>query len=60
MIILPLLVMGVTTVWFWVGGVRDLVRLFRRLKTVRRNDLDDGMVVGHRNLDEVDLPDRKH
>ena len=56
MIILPLLVMGVTTVWFWVGGVRDLIRLFQRLKTVRRNDLDDGMVVGHRNLDEVDFP----
>lgn len=60
MIVLPLLVMVVTSLWFCWGGVRDLVRLFRRLKTVRRNDLDDGMVVGHRNLDEVDPPGLKH
>lgn len=54
MIILPLLVMLVTTVWFWLGGVRDLVKLFHRLQTIKQNPKDDGMVMGHRNLDEVD------
>ncbi|MFA6111477.1 MAG: hypothetical protein WDA75_22185, partial [Candidatus Latescibacterota bacterium] len=54
MIVLPLLVMLVTTVWFWWGGLRDLVRLFRRLKTIKQNPKDDGMVMGHQNLDEVE------
>jgi SSS family solute:Na+ symporter len=40
------------TVWFLIGGIFDLKELFRRLATARRNDLDDGMVVGHQNLDE--------
>lgn len=52
-IVLPLFVMAVTTVWFWWGGVRDLFRLFRKLQTVRRNDADDGMVIGHHNRDET-------
>jgi hypothetical protein len=43
-----------TTVWFIWGGIRDLRRLFKSLKTVNRSDLDDGMVVAHHNLDEQD------
>ena len=47
---------GVTvTVWFTWGSIRDLKKLFARLKIVQRNALDDGTVVGHRNLDEVGL-----
>ncbi|MFH1614077.1 MAG: sodium:solute symporter [Planctomycetota bacterium] len=38
--------------WLAFGGIRDLLRLFRRLKTVERNALDDGRVVDHHNLDE--------
>ena len=59
-IILPLFVMVVTTVWFWWGGVRDLFRLFKRLQTIKRNPNDDGIVVGHRNLDEVEDQAESH
>ncbi|MDD2706865.1 MAG: hypothetical protein PHV34_02555 [Verrucomicrobiae bacterium] len=52
LILIPVFVAAVTTVWFVWGGIRDLIRLFRSLKTVKRNKLDDGMVVGHHNADE--------
>jgi SSS family solute:Na+ symporter len=52
-ILLPFVVGVITVVWLTWGGLRDLRRLFVALETVQRNDLDDGMVVGHRNLDEV-------
>jgi SSS family solute:Na+ symporter len=52
-VFLPLLVGAITTVWLTWGGVRDLRRLFRDLRTCERNDLDDGMVVNHHNLDDV-------
>jgi len=52
-ILLPFVIGVITTFWFTWGGVRDLRRLFVALRTVRRSDLDDGTVVGHRNLDEV-------
>ena len=45
----------VTTVWFTWGGTRDLIRLFRDLKTKETNPLDDGRVIGHVNADDVDL-----
>ena len=52
-IVLPLLIGVVTTLWFTWGGIRDLRRLIRALRTVRRNEFDDGMVMGHANLDEA-------
>lgn len=51
-ILLPLVIGAITTVWFTWGGIRDLRRLFVSLRTVRRNERDDGTVVGHVNLDE--------
>ena len=51
-ILIPLATVAFTIVWFTIGGVRDMYRLFRDLGKVERNDLDDGMVVGHHNLDE--------
>jgi len=46
-------VIGVgTTIWFFVGGIWDLKDLYHRLKTVKRDHLDSGMVVGHHNLGE--------
>jgi SSS family solute:Na+ symporter len=42
----------VTSVWFTWGGVRDLRRLFRSLRSVKRDALDDGTVVNRRNLGE--------
>ena len=46
---------SVTAVWFTWGGVRDIRDLFKRLKSQKINDLDDGTVVGHQNLDEIAL-----
>ncbi len=42
-----------TGVWFTWGGVRDIRSLFRRLGRERLDVLDDGMVVNHRNRDEL-------
>ncbi len=44
---------AVTTVWFTWGGLRDLRNLFRSLRTLQRNVLDDGRVVGHVSLDDI-------
>ena len=52
-ILLPFAIGAVTVVWLTWGGVRDLRRLFVSLRALKRNDFDDGMVVDHRNLDEV-------
>ena len=42
------------TIWFILGGIRDLKDMFRVLKTVKRNELDDGRVVDHHSVaDEV-------
>jgi SSS family solute:Na+ symporter len=43
-ILLPIALGTVTSVWFSIGCVRDLRRLFRRLKTLQRNPDDDGRV----------------
>jgi solute:Na+ symporter, SSS family len=50
LIIIPLAISVVTTVWFAWGGIRDMVRLFRALQTVRRSEKDDGRVVDHHNV----------
>ncbi|NLF19694.1 MAG: hypothetical protein GX595_20880 [Lentisphaerae bacterium] len=52
---LGLFVGAVTTVWFTWGGVRDLIRLFRSLKTLKRSVLDDGRVIDHVSADDVAL-----
>lgn len=52
-ILLPFAIGVVTVVWLTWGGLRDLRRLFAALRTLKRNDFDDGTVVDHRNLDEV-------
>lgn len=44
----------VSTVWFMWGGIRDLLRMFRRLSTLQRNELDDGRVMGHINADDLE------
>lgn len=43
----------VTTVWFTIGGSRDLWIMFQRLKTHRADTLDDGRVIGHANADDA-------
>lgn len=40
------------TVWFMIGGGFDVVALFRAMTGSKRNDADDGMVVGGKNAGE--------
>ncbi|MDR1190145.1 MAG: hypothetical protein LBK60_00585 [Verrucomicrobiales bacterium] len=42
----------VVAVWFFIGATRDLLELFRTLKTVERSDADDGTVRDHHNAGE--------
>lgn len=42
----------ITVIWFTMGGLRDLKYMFNRLKVIKRDDLDDGRVINHHNLDE--------
>ena len=44
-------------VWLGIGGFRDLGRLFTSLRTIKRDIRDDGTVVGHTNLDELENGD---
>jgi hypothetical protein len=32
------------TLWFLIGGIKDIKALFRSLTTIRRDDHDDGTV----------------
>ncbi len=41
-----------TTVWFFWGGVRDLLRMFRDLASRKRDSLDNGMVSGSVSLSD--------
>ena len=50
---IPVVMSLVTAVWFTWGGARDIFRLFQHLKAQVVNELDDGTVVGHQNLDEA-------
>jgi len=45
----------ITTIWFLIGGLRDIKYLFRALRSAERNALDDGRVVDHRMLADVKL-----
>ncbi len=46
----------VTTVWFLVGGVVDVTRLFRDLRKIQQNDADDGTVVNGHNAGDPPSP----
>lgn len=52
-VMLALAVGAVTSIWFSIGGVRDLRIMFKRLATLERNVLDDGRVVGHANSEDT-------
>lgn len=44
-VILPLVIGSITCVWFTWGGIRDLRKLFRHLRSSSANVQDDGRVV---------------
>ena len=48
-----------TTIWFTIGGMDNIFRMFRDLKIAKRDARDDGMVVNHHSLGD-DLPTPKN
>lgn len=55
---LPVFFAVVTGIWFTWGGIRDIRRLFVRLKEQKVSSLDDGTVIDNRNLDEFALEEK--
>jgi Na+/proline symporter len=49
---LPLVVGVITTVWLTIFGLRDLRRLFEKLRTLRSDASDDGMVAAAAPVDK--------
>ena len=49
-LVLPVVMAAISTVWFSIGGIVDLRRLFRDLKNRIVNPLDDGRVEGSMSL----------
>lgn len=43
----------IITVWLAIGGIHNLKQLIAALSIAERDDRDDGTVVGHRNLDDL-------
>jgi SSS family solute:Na+ symporter len=43
----------VSTVWFSIGGTRDLIQMFARLRCHEDDTADDGRVIGHVSADDL-------
>lgn len=57
-LLFTLVVGSLTTIWFIIGGAKDMVNLFRTLAGARKNLNDDGFVaVGDRTLAQADAGD---
>ena len=52
MLIVPGVIAIFTTIWFGIGGTRDLIRMFHDLEGRIANPLDDGRVEGEMSLYE--------
>ncbi len=48
----------VSTVWFTIGGTMGLRQMFKRLAKHEQNKLDDGRVIGHVNVDDIELVEK--
>jgi hypothetical protein len=48
--VIPGIIAVISTVWFLIGGVIDLRRMFHDLEVREINNLDNGMVEGHISL----------
>ncbi len=47
-----------TSIWFAIGGIRDLISLFAELKNRVENTLDDGRVIGNVSADDVAIVEK--
>jgi hypothetical protein len=55
-LVIPGILAFITAIWYGIGGVRDLIRLFRDLELRKVNHLDNGMVDGSMSLaDKTEL-----
>ena len=55
-LVVPGIITVIVTFWFGIGSVRDMIRLFRDLKTRKINYLDNGQVEGNMSLaDKAEL-----
>ena len=55
-LLVPGAVTVIVTFWFGIGSVRDMIQLFRDLKTRKINYLDNGKVEGNMSLaDKAEL-----
>ena len=43
----------IVTLWQTIGGLKNFREMFRMLRTIKRDDHDDGTVVQGHNLDEA-------
>jgi solute:Na+ symporter, SSS family len=57
-VVLGVAIGAVSTVWFTIGGTRDLIRMFKALSVKKTNMLDDGRVIGHISADDVALVEK--
>jgi len=51
-VIIQIVVSIIVIIWFAIGGMRDLRDMLQRLRTMVRNDRDDGFVVNQKNPGE--------
>ena len=51
-VVFSLVLGAATTLWFTIGGLRDIRNLFRALRTAKRDYRDDGMVIDHHDAGE--------
>ena len=55
-LIVPGVITVIVTFWFGIGSVKDIIQLFRDLKTRKINFLDNGQVEGNMSLaDKAEL-----
>ena len=51
-IVVNFVVLILFAVWYGIGGFFDIKRMFKKLRSTERNDMDNGTVINHHNLEE--------
>ncbi|GAH16274.1 unnamed protein product, partial [marine sediment metagenome] len=57
-VVLGITIGTVSTVWFTIGGTRDLLRMFKALAVKETSMLDDGRVIGNVSADDVAMVEK--